>query len=205
MTTATGGAEWWRDVALPERIETERLVLGKHAPGDGPALKAAVDANLAHLRAWMSWAMKEPSPLDVVEARVEKFSASFNTTESWGYTIRRANETAIIGGCGLHARIGPNALELGYWLDASHTGHGYATEAVAALMVTAFAVPVIDRLEIRCDPDNLASAAIPRRLGYSYIATLEKNSKTPLGDPRDTMVFEMTREHYLNQRTEMTR
>ncbi len=194
--TETTPAEWWTDVALPERIETERLLLQRHTVGDAPALKAVIDANIEHLQAWMPWAMQEPSPLSVIEERVEKFAASFNRTESWGYEIRRANHSAIIGACGLHAEIGPNALEMGYWLDARETGHGYATEATAALIVAAFATRVVDRIEIRCDPANLASAAVPRRLGFTYITTLEKNTKTPRGDPRDTMVFELTREHY---------
>lgn len=193
----TTPTEWWSEIAFPERIETERLLLRRHTVGDAPALKAVIDANIEHLRAWMPWAMDEPSPLGVIEERIERFAASFNRSGSWGYTIRRANHTAIIGGCGMHAEIGPNALEIGYWLDSRATRHGYATEAVAALLVAAFATHVVDRVEIRCDPANLASAAIPRRLGFAYITTLEKSSKTPSGDPRDTMVFELTHEHYL--------
>jgi RimJ/RimL family protein N-acetyltransferase len=195
--TDTTPAEWWKEVALPERIETERLLLQRHSVADAPALKAVIDANLQHLQAWMPWAMDEPSPLSVIEERVEKFAASFNHSESWGYTIRRANHAPIIGGCGLHAEIGPNALEIGYWLDARETRRGYATEATAALIVAAFATGVVDRIEIRCDPMNLASAAIPRRLGFTYITTLEKNAKTPAGDPRDTLVFELTRNQFL--------
>jgi len=195
--TETTPAEWWSEIALPDRIETERLLLQRHTVADAPALKAVIDANLEHLQAWMAWAMDEPSPLGVIEERVERFAANFNHSDSWGYTIRRANHAPIIGGCGLHAEIGPNALEIGYWLDARETGHGYATEATAALIVAAFATGVVDRIEIRCDPNNIASAAVPRRLGFTYITTLEKNPRTPTGDPRDTMVFELTRDQFL--------
>jgi len=196
--TETTPPDWWKAVALPEQIETERLLLRRHSIEDAPALKAVIDANLAHLQAWMPWAMNEPSPLNVIEDRVEKFAANFNHSDSWGYTIRRANHSPIIGGCGVHAEIGPNALEIGYWLDSSETGHGYATEATAALIIAAFATQVVDRIEIRCDPRNAASAGVPRRLGFAYITTLEKNSKTPAGEPRDTMVFELTRERFLD-------
>lgn len=196
--TETTPTEWWREIALPERIETERLLLQRHSIEDAAALKAVIDANLGHLQAWMPWAMAEPSPLSVIEERVEKFAANFNHSDSWGYTIRRANHAPIIGGCGLHAEIGPNALEIGYWLDARETGNGYATEATAAMILAAFATRVVDRIEIRCDPTNIASAAIPRRLGFIYVTTLEKNAKTPVGDPRDTIVFELTRERFLD-------
>jgi RimJ/RimL family protein N-acetyltransferase len=193
MTDATS-TEWWHDVTLPPLIRTDRLLLRPHAPGDGPALKAAVDANLEHLQRWMDWAMHEPSSLDVIEHRIAVFVARFETGPDWGYGIRLIRDPGtIIGGCGVHARIGPNALEIGYWIDARCTRRGYATEAARALTDAAFAQPIVDRVEIRCDPRNLASAAVPRRLGFTHVATLEKNTTTPLGDPRDTMVFELTR------------
>jgi RimJ/RimL family protein N-acetyltransferase len=57
-------------------------------------------------------------------------------------------------------------VEIGYWLDAAATGHGFASEAAAALLDVADAMPGISRVEIRCDVNNTASAAIPRRLGF---------------------------------------
>ena len=41
-----------------------------------------------------------------------------------------------------------------------------------------------------------ASAAIPRKLGYRHVKTLVANKITPLGGPRDTLVFELTVEDY---------
>jgi RimJ/RimL family protein N-acetyltransferase len=197
MTEATTETEWWRGLTLPPVIETPRLTLRPHAPGDGPALKAAIDANLEHLQRWMDWAVREPSPVDVIEDRIANFVASFAMGRDWGYGIRLVSDPGtIIGGCGMHARIGINALEIGYWLDSRQTGRGYATEAAAALVKAAFSLPGIEHVEIRCAPDNVASAAIPLRLGFVYVTTLEKNAKTPRGEPRDTMVFALTRARY---------
>jgi RimJ/RimL family protein N-acetyltransferase len=50
----------------------------------------------------------------------------------------------------------------------------------------------LSRVEIRCDPRNTASAAVPRRLGYRHVTTLEANVLTPAGEPRDTMVWVQT-------------
>src|SRR5262249_45127708 len=107
MIEATSETEWWRAVTLPARIGTAPLTLRPHAPGDGPALKAAIDANLDHLQRWMDWAIHEPSPLDVVEARIATFARNFTTGPDWGYGIRRIDDSdTIIGACGIHARIG---------------------------------------------------------------------------------------------------
>jgi ribosomal-protein-serine acetyltransferase len=66
-------------------------------------------------------------------------------------------------------RIGPGGLEIGYWLHAASTGRGLATAAVAALVGQAFALPDIERVEIVHDQANIASGAIPRRLGFTEI------------------------------------
>jgi len=192
----------WHTFTLPERVETRRLVLRPYAPGDGPALKQAIDDNLDHLKAWMPWAAAEPSPLEAIEERVGAFAANFEAGPDWPYAIFVRGETAIAGSTGIHARIGPNALEIGYWIDRRLTRRGYATEAAAAMTATAFGAPAVERVEIRCDPRNAASAAIPRRLGYRHVATLEKNTTTPVGDPRDTMVWELTRRAFVERQLE---
>jgi RimJ/RimL family protein N-acetyltransferase len=191
--------EWWSALAFPPCIDTKRLTLRAFGPGDAIALKDAIDANLDHLQAWMPWAMSEPSPLDAIESRMERFATAFANGPEWGYAIRLTGQNEIIGGCGLHASVGDDALEIGYWIDSRHLRRGYATEAAAALTATAFALPSITRVEIRCDPANVASAAVPRRLGFMYIQTLDRNTRTPRGDLRDTMVFEQTRERFVQR------
>lgn len=52
------------------------------------------------------------------------------------------------------------------------------------------------RVEIRCDPANAASAAIPRKLGFTHEATLRGRSTTETGAPRDSMVWTRFREDY---------
>ena len=77
-----------------------------------------------------------------------------------------------MGGFGLHDRRGPGILEIGYWVRSDRTGRGYATAAAWALTGVAFDwFPLINRIEIRCDPANVASAAIPPKLGYRLDGT----------------------------------
>ncbi|MDQ3642840.1 MAG: GNAT family N-acetyltransferase, partial [Actinomycetota bacterium] len=73
----------------------------------------------------------------------------------------------LVGGFGLHDRRGPGILEIGYWVRSDRTGRGYATAAARALTAVALdSFPEVSRIEIRCDPANRASAAIPAKLGY---------------------------------------
>jgi RimJ/RimL family protein N-acetyltransferase len=178
---------------MPLRIETQRLALRPWETADSALMKQVIDANLEHLQAWMPWAMQEPSPLGVIEKRIAKFRADFAARSDWTYAIFLRDESMVIGGCGLHPRIEPDGLEIGYWVQASHARQGYATEAAAALTRIALRMPDIERVEIRCDPRNLVSAKVPRRLGYRHVRTLKENTITPTGEPRDTMVWALKR------------
>jgi RimJ/RimL family protein N-acetyltransferase len=186
--------------AFPERITTRRLLLHRWALTDVAALKDAIDSSLAELQAWMVWAMAEPSPLAVIEERVVRFRGNFDTGREWLYGIFTDGGAQLVGGIGILPRADADALEMGYWLRTGATGNGYVTEAAAAVAIAAFAATSATHIEIRCDPRNLRSAAIPRRLGYRHRETLIANTVTPAGGPRDTMVWVLGREEHARMR-----
>jgi RimJ/RimL family protein N-acetyltransferase len=180
-------------LALPAELSTPRLVLRRWRKSDAPALKTVLDGNLEHLRAWLPWAMAEPSPVEVLEARLNLFAHQFDVGEQWLFAIWSGSSEDLLGGAGLHPRIGEGGLEMGYWLRADATRQGFMTEAAEALTRLALQQPGIDRVQIRCDPENLASAAVPRRLRYRHLRTIPKATIKPSGEPRDSMVWELTR------------
>jgi RimJ/RimL family protein N-acetyltransferase len=55
--------------------------------------------------------------------------------------------------------------ELGYIFDPAYAGHGYASEAVAAVVAMAFEELGVRRLTAGCFADNLASARILEKVG----------------------------------------
>lgn len=185
-----------QSLSMPYRIETERLVLRCYQPADAPLLKAAVDASLAHLRPWMPWALNEPTDLDVKYAYTRRMRGNFDLDHDYTFGIFSADERILIGGTGLHTRLEPGAFEIGYWIHADHCGRGYAGETAAALTEVGLGHLGASRIEIRCDPANTASLAVPRRLGYRHTGTLENHDKTTDGQPRDTMVWTLSAADY---------
>lgn len=147
---------------VPEEIAAAGgLVLRRWRQTDAPRLLAAIQASLPELRGFMPWAMEEPTP-----ASVDAFLES-RTGASLGFGLFDAGGE-VVGGAGLHDRQGPGILEIGYWVRSDRTGRGYATAMAGALTEVAFErFPLIDRIEIRCDPANGASAAVARKLGYT--------------------------------------
>lgn len=178
------------------RIETERLVIRCWAPGDAPLLVAAVTDSVEHLKPWMPWAHDEPQPLAARIALMRRWRAAFDTDQDYVYGVFDRDETRVLGGTGLHTRLGPAALEIGYWVHVDFINRGLATELSAALTKVAFEIMDVTRVEIHCDPANVRSAAVPEKLGFVHEATLRARMTQHDGSPRDTMIWSLFLDTY---------
>jgi RimJ/RimL family protein N-acetyltransferase len=178
----------------PYRIVTERLVLRCWEPRDAALLKDAVDTSIDHLLPWMPWAAHEPQSLEEKVDLLRLFRGNFDLGTDFVYGIFERDESQAVGGTGLHTRIAPEAYEIGYWIRASRAGEGLGSEATAALTRVAFELTDVERIEIRCDPANDRSRAIPCKLGYTEEATLRRRLHYP--EPRDVVVYSLFREDF---------
>lgn len=177
------------------QIETKRLLVRCYNPSDAPLLAASVTENVEHLKPWMPWAHAEPEPIEVKEQRLKRFRGLFDLGQDFIYGIFNPENTRLLGGTGLHTRIGKNQLEIGYWIHKDFINQGLVTESTAALIKVAFEIIHVHRIEIHCDPANLASAAIPRKLGFTHEGTLR--AKTPFLDRwSDSMVWGLLETEY---------
>ena len=114
----------------------------------------------------MPWITVEPQTPENRLALINRWQADW---EGGGDSMIGALlDGVVIGSTGLHRRRGPGVLEIGYWVHVDHTGKGYATEMAEALTTAAFSVDDIERVEIHHDKANVASAGVPRRLGYTF-------------------------------------
>lgn len=156
---------------------------------DARALDAAIADSLDHLRPWMPWVASEPRSLIDREAMIQRWETERRAGGDLVFGIFRG--VAVVGGCGLHHRIGRRGLEIGYWVAAAHTRCGYATTAAAMLTSIAFTYPAIDLVEIRVDAANYASAGVPRKLGY----TRAEQVPVPQQAPAETGVRDVWRVH----------
>ncbi len=177
------------------RIVTPQLVIRCYNPSDAPLLAKSITESLEHLRPWMPWAAAEPEALEMKVERLRQFRAKFDLGQDFIYGIFNPQENRLIGGTGLHTRIGGGALEIGYWINKNDINHGYATETTAALTKVAFEIHKVERVEIHCAVENVRSAAVPRKLGYTQEAVLRKRSFAN-GHLSDQMVWSLFPDEY---------
>jgi len=183
---------------VPERIDTERLVLRSAQRGDAAALNAAVRESMEALRPRMPWAQSAPS-LAQSDASCRRLQARFLLREDLPMFVfeRRADgaEGDFVGGTGLH-RIDwqLRRFEIGYWCRSSRLGRGYVTEAVRALTRVAFERLRARRVEVRMDATHERSWRVAQRAGFELEGVFSCDRLTPSGEPRDTRVYALVAE-----------
>lgn len=184
-------------LAAPPRVAMESVVMRGWDRVDAPLLLEAICSSLPALDRWTPWVIPEPFDIAVLEERLVKFHDDFAAGQHLVYALLDAGETRVLGSAGLYSRVGPRAFEIGYWIRTDATGRGLASQVSAELVRIAFHNPDVERLEIRCDPQNLASIAIPRRLGFTLREVLQVEPSSGDGAPKQLMVWELLARCYV--------
>jgi RimJ/RimL family protein N-acetyltransferase len=160
-----------------EVIELGPVTLRRYREDDLDALMLAVSESEDHLGPWLPWVAGHSR-----ESEAEFLVRAARDWES-GTTYNYAMITGgtLAGGIALMSRIGPGGLEIGYWVHQAWTRRGLATAASAALVGQAFRLPGVDRVEIVHDELNVASAGVPRKLGFTEVGRRPLDLPPPAG------------------------
>jgi ribosomal-protein-serine acetyltransferase len=161
----------------PQMVEAGRLVLKRWDPAWAEQSTAAVLESLPELKPFLPWATDDYT-VEASRGFMEMSVANWAEGTAFNYAIFSASG-GFLGGIGMMTRMGPGVLELGYWLRTSQTGRGYMTEAVEALTRVAFSLPGIERVAIRHDVSNAASAAVAVKAGFVEVTRIERAPNAP--------------------------
>ena len=82
------------------------MVIRCWKPGDAQLLKTAIDSSLDHLRPWMPFAANEPTDVQTKINLLRRFRGNFDLDVDYVYGIFDRDEVEVLGGTGLHTRIG---------------------------------------------------------------------------------------------------
>lgn len=184
---------------VPMPIETDRLLLRPYERDDAEALGAAVRGAYEHLRPWMPWPSADQSTEQSLET-IAGMQSRWAVREDLNVGIFDRTSGELLGGSGLH-RMDWTArtFEIGYWIRPDHEGCGYVTETARALTDFAFDALRAERVEIRLDPKNSRSRAVPMRLQFIHEGTLRSNLLGTDGAHRDTEIYAVIRSDWRPQ------
>lgn len=188
-------------IPLLEELRGERIVIRLYRESDAQDLFEAVAESRDHLRPWLPFADAHQT---VEESRdwIIHTMAQWELREELSMSIWEIATNRYLGGTGFAIHSWETGyFEIGYWIRASEEGHGYITEAVRLLANYAFDTLKANRLEIRCDEQNVRSAAVPRRLGFVQEGCLRNDSTKPDGSLRSTFIFSLIPGEWHDTRT----
>jgi ribosomal-protein-serine acetyltransferase len=162
---------------LPERFEDGDLLLQRWRVADATAQHEAVVESAEHLRPWMPWIGFEPRTVEQRAELITQWEGEW--LEGGDVHLAVWLDGVVAGSTGLHRRIGPEGLEIGYWIRVGHTRRGLATRVSRLLTTGALTIPGITHVEIHCDQANVASAGVPEKLGYAYVGDVPREILAP--------------------------
>ena len=165
-------------------LETERLSLRPLEVSDADRLFPV----LSDVEVMAHWDIPEVDDPDLVKAIVEGQVADAETGKAAHWAIRRLDDGEFLGACDLsdidrwHKRA-----EVGFILGRNAWGHGYALEAMRAVIGYAAAMGV-RRLAARTHLGNRRSDALLEKLGFEQEGLLRGHVLRD-GEHRDCRLF----------------
>jgi RimJ/RimL family protein N-acetyltransferase len=148
------------DAASHYVLETDRLLLRAPQLADAHAV-----ARLVNDRRIAENSTRIPHPYRPADA--EDWITLANADVRDRTLLITLRDGPVIGACSLEWRNGPDP-EIGYWLGVPYWGHGYATEAVRALIDQAFGELGHDVLEAGARTSNTASRRVLEKCGFQW-------------------------------------
>ncbi|MDB5270567.1 MAG: hypothetical protein JWP58_3607 [Hymenobacter sp.] len=146
-------------------LYTERLCLRPYEPADADAFFALLHAD--RLRFQPSFPDRLQAVRSAADAVVSlrTFAEDWRTGRFYVFGIWHRATAEYVGDICLMPQQKGQA-EIGYYLAATAEGHGYAREALAAVIDFGFEAVGSQRLLIRCFQGNVRGQAVARAVGF---------------------------------------
>jgi RimJ/RimL family protein N-acetyltransferase len=137
---------------------------------------------------WLSFDSRDRAAAEkALTAMVER--AAQEDRPDYLLAVTRRDDDSVVG----FARLGPTgvkAAHLGYAIHADHWGRGYATDAARVLLRFAFGTLGLHRVSAAIGPENEASVAVVKRLGFTYEGRIRHHVFTN-GAWRDSLLYSL--------------
>jgi RimJ/RimL family protein N-acetyltransferase len=171
---------------MPERIETERLVLRVPLKEDAPAVFAgwAQDKEVTRYLTW-----HPHQAIEQTEQFIQSCLLAWERETRFPYMITSKESDEIVGM--IDPRIEGPKVGIGYIAARAHWGKGYVSEATRAVIDWAFQQQSIYRVYATTDVENVASQRVLEKVGMQCEGILRKYILHPnISDvPRDSYMY----------------
>lgn len=154
------------------RLETERLLLRGLTLEDIPDIfEYASDPQVAEYTSWAAHRTLEDSEAFVRWA-IESSANPDANGWTWGITFKQTGK--LIGTIGIGWVARHYRAEIGYAIGKPYWNQGLVTEAAYTLIKLGFERMGLNRIEARCNPENIGSARVMEKIGMRFEGILRE-------------------------------
>jgi RimJ/RimL family protein N-acetyltransferase len=174
-------------------INTERLTLRELQPSDLNAVhEYASDPEVVRFMYWGPNTVEETR--EFIRQAINKQKAKPRTDFTLAIVLKPKRR--LIGSCGICISSPENREAwIGYCLNRSFWGKGYATETAKALVRFGFEKHMLHRIFATCVPLNKASARVMEKVGLKYEGRL-REQRWVKGEWRDSLVYSILEQEW---------
>lgn len=176
---------------IPE-LRCERLLLRRMLVRDADDMFEY--AKRADVTRYLTWS---PHPSrNYTREYLEYIATRYAAGEFYDWAVIEIASGRMIGTCGFtRFDYNSNSAEVGYVLNPSYWGHGYAPEALIKVIGFGFENLQLNRIEARHMEGNVASRRVMEKVGMIYEGTLRR-SLYIRGEYRNICVCSLLRGEY---------
>jgi RimJ/RimL family protein N-acetyltransferase len=186
------------ELVIPTRLETNRLILRRYAPGDGQMYYHAGQRNRQHLQQFESGnvilSAKTPEEAETI---IQELHTAWNSRDTFfmgAFDKKTLNFVAQVY-IGVVNWDLPE-FEVGYFVDVDHQRKGYMTEAVKVALDFIFRDLKAWRVCLHTRDTNLPSQKIAERCGFSLEGHIRENKRDPDGSISGDLYYGLLRSEY---------
>lgn len=175
------------------QLETERLILRKMRKDDAHDLfEYASDPDVSRYTLWDAHRSLQDSQR-FLEAVIAQYKSKDVT--NWG--IEHKADRKLIGTCGfVYWNLDHRRAEIGYALSKSYWNQGLMSEAAYAVLQYGFKTMQLNRLEARCNLENIGSERVMQKIGMTYEGTIREQLLIR-GEFKDIKLYSILRSEVL--------
>ena len=168
-------------------LNTDRLLLRRHQSGDAAVLfdKFGSDPELFKYSGWNPYQTST-----MAEETIDSFIGSYNDPHFYGWGL--VHEGQLIGTIGAYDYDAEKSrIEIGMSIERASWGHGFATEALTAVLRYLTEHENIRTVSAWCASENIGSQRAMERSGMRRVRT-DESALEISGQRYDKLIFEYT-------------
>ena len=181
---------------LPERIETDRLVLRVRTVADAEAIFDFASLSEVSYPAGFPPVKTLEDEIYYLEHILSGRNEKDNLPEGYGIVVKGTD--TVIGSVDFNHRHEDDVLEIGYTLHPDYWGGGYVPEAARALIELGFKELGLHKIELTCFGYNVQSQRVAEKLGFTLEARI-RDRKDVQGNRCDELRYGLLKSEWETQ------